>query len=604
MKAHRLFSRQGCTAARDLLTRVLLVSWASLAHTAPLPLLEDAVLRSERGIDAPVVERLTIGKLVEPLRLRGGWALVEVNGRKGWVRASQLALALPEAAAVSRLNAGRLASGATAVSLGVRSIPARITRHALIFGVGNYQQDPQRLVPPLAGVKHDVTHALAIARRMQVPPEQVTLLRDAEVTRARVEEAIRDLQARVQPGDRVFVYWSGHGSRYFDAEEGGCVETLLPHDLRDISNRQFAQWLKPLAAKADKLMVVYDACHSGGIGGAATRSWPGAPLPKFTQGTGACLTPSNVRSRSLASATQAIGIDGRDVVHLSSSRADEVSFDFEDSGGAATSALLACMSGETKDLDGSGAVSVDEVVACAQPRIESAMAPFPQFVAQHLVVSGNGAFVPSMFASDPRPPAEAAVSASTQTDSQPSVQSTVDKPAATAPAALSLVSVLDHLHAQRDTKRRVVVSHTADRLRIGADRLDFSISSSHDGYVYVFMLGSDEQSLVQLFPNTLDGSNRIAVGETMLLPRANWQLTAAGPRGTDRVLVMVTDGPRDLVMLGGTQVGPFVKPLTDPDGRSRLQSLLVSNPNAGKAVCAGAGCSDAFGSALFSVEEY
>jgi hypothetical protein len=164
--------------------------------------------------------------------------------------------------------------------------------------------------------------------------------------------------------------------------------------------------------------------------------------------------------------------------------------------------------------------------------------------------------------------------------------------------------VLEHLHAQRDSKRRVEVKAVAERLRIGADELDFSVTSSHDGYVHVAMLGSDRKSLYLLFPNDLDGRNRIAAGESMLLPRAGWRIAAAGPAGNDTLLVMVTDGPRDLGALVGGRAGPFAKPLTDADGRARLQWLLGNNALGGPGGCQGSGCSDAFGSALLTIEEH
>jgi hypothetical protein len=165
--------------------------------------------------------------------------------------------------------------------------------------------------------------------------------------------------------------------------------------------------------------------------------------------------------------------------------------------------------------------------------------------------------------------------------------------------------VLEQIHDQRDGKRRVTVTVAHDRLRIGSDALRLSVTSSHGGYLYVAMLGSDGQALYLLFPNQLDASNAIEGGQTIALPRNNWQVAAAGPPGKDKLLVLVADRPRDLPALRGGKAGPFVQPLTDAQGRSRLQWLLGTNARLDAAgACAGSECSDAFGSALVSVEEY
>lgn len=589
---------------------VLLLLMSSAASAQSLRLLEETTLRSERQVDAPVAYRLAAGERVELVQLSGGWARVTTGQRSGWLRASQIDLDPAEVAAVSLIESGRRAPGASAVTLGVRALPLRSTRHALIIGVGKYRSDPGRPVAALAGVGHDMASALSMAQHMQVPVENITMLRDEDATSDAVQQALRDLDARLRAGDRVFLYWSGHGSRNFDSREG-CVETLVPHDLRDISNRQFAQWLSPLARKAEKMLVIYDACHSGGIGSAARESSRSA-LSRWTAKSAAtpaeCQQPRNLRTRGLASAASALGIDGQDLVHLSSSRHDEISFDNADSGGLATSSLLACMKGEARDLNGSGAISIEEIVACAQPRIDLALRGQTQFDPPHFVISGNRDFVPTWLAGGPAATGSVLAAATTPTTAKPPAETrpvplgpTVPVPVAAEPP---LQAVLEHLHAQRDSKRRVEIRVVSDRLRIGTDALDFSITSSHDGHVYIAMLGSDRQSLHLLFPNELDGRNRIAAGESMLLPREAWRITASGPRGEDTLLVMVSDGPRDLAALGGGRAGPFAKPLTDAEGRVRLQWLLGSHAQGGPAGCRGAGCSDAFGSALLKLQEY
>jgi len=582
-----------CIAVQALLA---LAALSSPAAAQSLHLVQDAPLLAERQSDASPLARLASKTKVDLLQLRGGWAKVQADAGQGWLRASVLDLAAT----------GSTMGGPAAAR--TRALPPRANRHALIVGIGEYRVDPARPVAALPGVPHDMRNALAIARQMQIPADNITLLRDRDATRDGVLQALRELEHRVQPGDRVFVYWSGHGSRYFDPQENGCVETLVPYDLRDLGNREFAQWLQPLARRTDKMMVVYDACHSGGVGGAAaapSRAWGAGWTPKFTPGVQACQQASNLRTRSLPDAAKALGVSGQDVVYLASSRPDEVSFDNAATGGLATSSLRQCLLGDARDLDGDGTISVGEIAACAQEKIDQALRGQSQLLPHHLVVGGNRAFVPAWFAGSPAPQVTApALTPHSPPADRPSLSPPPPPSAEPVDVPLSPAGVLEQVHAQRDSKRRVEVQAAAERLRIGVDALDFSVTSSHAGYVYVALLGSDERSLTLLFPNALDAHNRIAAGESLLLPRVGWRITASGPKGRDRLLVLVADGPRDLSALGAAQVGPFAQPLTDAPGRTRLQWLLGTSATGGAVGCQGGGCSDAFGSALLTIEEY
>lgn len=150
-------------------------------------------------------------------------------------------------------------------------------------------------------------------------------------------------------------------------------------------------------------------------------------------------------------------------------------------------------------------------------------------------------------------------------------------------------------------------------MRILKDPLQLTVTSPRTGYVYVALAGSDQKSLYLLFPNAVDGDNRIEANQPMQLPRKGWRITAAGPKGFDTVLVMVSDSPRDLSTLAGQAMGPFVKTFLTPQGHSQLQTLLGNSANADQLVCQQGGsmrnlnvereCSDNFASALIQIEE-
>ena len=151
------------------------------------------------------------------------------------------------------------------VSLGLlagasaQPLPAeRQTRHALIIGIGAYAVAG---VPALRGVVHDVASARRMARAMAVPDGQVTVLRDHEATGTRIVAEIEALQSRIAEGDRVFVYFSGHGTRWYEETNskhgvaGACNEGLLAADGQVLTSTTLGEALAPLAHRADKLLV-------------------------------------------------------------------------------------------------------------------------------------------------------------------------------------------------------------------------------------------------------------------------------------------------------------------------------------------------------------
>ena len=453
----------------------------------------------------------------------------------------------------------------------------RMSRHALIIAVGEYL-DPT--IPTLRGVGYDIESATRMALAMQVPEENIRVLRDAEATAANIEREIAALEKRTQPGDRVFFYFSGHGSRWYDASAtgNGCVEALLPSDATPLTNGRLASLLKPIADKSDKLFVFYDACHSGGIAGqplaqARSMSVAGGTLtPKFSPAGAAdqCARPANIKTRAFTVEAVRQGGQAENIVQISSSRPDEVSFDDDNGGGIATQAWRDCMLGDSSDLDHSGQVSVAELAACAQQRVNARFANSTQYNAQHITLGGNQQFVPGWFAGGAD---------------------------ASAGAAGDPGAALKDILAQRDPRRQVTVRLGADRLAIGKDKLDLTVTSSHAGHLYLILLGSDNRSFYLLFPNDRDHANTIQAGETLRLPRTGWRITAQGPAGVDRVLAVVAESPRNLALLGNERAGPFLQSLTDADGRARLSWIM------GTAMCDAAKCSDAYGAALVDITE-
>ena len=863
-------------ALAALMMGLLLMGYAHAASIA-----RPTDLREDRYLDAAVVARLKAGAQVDILAFEGGWVKVRTKQNNGWVRAMFLKGDGARKAQVAALESGRSNKLQAVSTTGIRSI-ARASRHALIIGVGEYSRPG---ISSLKGVKHDIKSAAQIARTMGVAPENITYLRDTDATAQNIRLAFRSMEKRMRQGDRAFVYYSGHGTRWIDTsfDSNACTEGLLATDGQALTNREISRLLMPISRKAEKLMVFYDACHSGGLANQPLRTRSlttsgGQLTPKFSGEVSPerCATPSNMKTRSLSGELGRMGAVPSNTVFIAASRPDEVSFDDPRSGGLATVAWRDCLLGKAADLDGSGAITVDETTQCAQIGLDERLQGQPDILGQKMTIGGNRQFVigaPGASASEAQlaeqrlaaaraqeeqererekqerekekerqrvaaqqavelaraealaqekerervaaeqaaaqalararleaeqaaaaakakaeaerlrlaaealaqekerervaaeqaaaqalaaaeaqaqaekdrlaaqalaqaqerqrvaaqqalemakaqeeakekaeqerleaamqaqaeararleaeqaaaaakakaeaerarlaaealaqekerervaaervaaqaekqrlvaqalakeqqaqqqeqERLEAALQATTQgtaapppTNSNVTTLASVDDGAISMQPALPLpattqakpAALLVEMFQQRDATRVLSVEANQKILKIDKDPLELTITSPTDGYLYVALAGSDQESLYLLFPNQIDANNQIKANVPVKLPRRSWRIVAGGPKGTDTVLVIVTDSPRDLSQLDGEDAGPFVMPLQTREGRSQLQALIGASGNADQQVCQTGGktrnlkvqivCSDAYAAKLIEFEE-
>ena len=264
--------------------------------------------------------------------------------------------------------------------------------HALLIGISRYSA--QSGATPLPGVPHDLLSAKRIASALGIPAANIEELRDEVATKQAIMIAIGRLTSRVAEGGRALIYFSGHGTRWFDPAAKGCVEGLYSYDGKVIVNRELAEVAKALGDKADKLIVMFDACHSEGVTSAGrTRSISEELTPKFFVRAGdsaeICSRPSNMRTRSLFGEAKGVGIQAENIIHISSSRPDEVSFDEPGKGGLATQGIRDCMFGKARDLDNSGGISLAEIEHCARAQVRSRLEGHPHLLPHHPTIVGQ-----------------------------------------------------------------------------------------------------------------------------------------------------------------------------------------------------------------------
>ncbi|HXU41431.1 MAG TPA: caspase family protein [Burkholderiales bacterium] len=474
-----------------------------------------------------------------------------------------------------------------AIACALMATSALAETHALIMTISNYAVPG---VSPLKGVAEDAGSAKEIARRLGVREANMIFLSDGQLTHAGMDAAFDRLHERIAPNDNVFIYYSGHGGRALvrDPDER-CGEALITVEGRGFMDTDIEAKLRTLSRRANKMVVFLDACHSGGATTRATSS-PGAAssrfqakyFPRSTPGE-ACSTPVNVLKKNIGVGTRSAGSGALNYTYIAAARDNEVSLDEPGRGGVATQAWLECVRGRARDLDGSGAITADEIQSCAQDLINAKLRNVPGYAAHHISITGNSRAVLGFVERQELPP----------------------------PAGVSPVDTLKDIYAQRDDRRVVTVSMREQTVRIGRDKVEFTVSSSHPGYLYLLMVGSDGKTFDMLFPNQLDRSNRLEAGEALRLPRANWEVVAGGPPGTTQLLAMVADAPRDFSKLALKPAGPFSIVEASSGATRDVQLATIQAPGAAADECADAKrnlalaqrCSNAFGAALVAVEE-
>jgi hypothetical protein len=472
--------------------------------------------------------------------------------------------------------------------------PLLPSNHALIITVSDYQRSP------LPGVVNDRKLAHELAQRFGVPQQNIVELSEREVTREGLRQALAGMNQVILPGDKLYVYFSGHGARFFSKATGQCTESIVMQDMHVITNTEFASMLKPLSAKTDKTIVMLDSCHSGGIAHAASARdlALGTPMrAKFLQEASSPQCSLAVNDRGF-SETRGADLDTTDnnLVILAAARNNEIAWDTS-KGGALTYNFGQCLDGGATDADHSGSLSMRELTACVQSRLDKTQT---ESARQHATLAGNAALVPAFVQG-------ASGAAAAPTAAAP--------PAASAPA--DPLATLNDIYSQRDDRWEVQANLSQPTLKIGTN-LALSIRSQREGFVYMFYQGTQPGSFYLLFPNQLDSNNAIAADQDLKLPREGWNVTALGPRGTDHVMVMVTATARDFSALSLpaeylSMSGPFEKIRPTAQAVAHIGQIATLSAAAGKAACRAAAdkrdlgvareCSNVFGASLVSIEE-
>lgn len=163
--------------------------------------------------------------------------------------------------------------------------------YALLIGVDCYL--PNRLpdggsYPSLGGCVRDINHVESFLRnRLGLPDAQIIKLtatntddkkpaepKESWPTYKNMVAAFARITDMAQPGEQVYVHYSGHGGRSVTSfpklkGKNGLDESLVPTDIGNSESRylrdlEIAHLLKRMTDKGLIVTLVFDSCHSGG----------------------------------------------------------------------------------------------------------------------------------------------------------------------------------------------------------------------------------------------------------------------------------------------------------------------------------------------------
>lgn len=401
---------------------------------------------------------------------------------------------------------------------------------ALLIGAGAYPHLPED--SQLRGPPNDVrAMSTFLVREWGFSSSDVRVLLDEEATKAGMLNALRDwLPEATRPGDRVVVYYSGHGSQVPDEngdERDGMDETFVPTDFGRNGDRaedmliddELADALKRLGDR--QVVFIADSCNSGTV----TRSYTPVSVDPALEARARYL-PFGAAPRSIAVVRDEEPIAQDTDVHLTLSAALPHQLAWESGGrGIFTQHLIDGLTDMRADANGNGRLTSAELINFIKPKTESwceKVAKCRDLEFTPNLDPKNGSFVLRTAATGGGSSTVAGEDAGTVSDILPALaQDAID-----------------------------VDIRPGNRHRFG-DEVSFRVTSGMSGYLTLLDLTAGDD-LVLLFPTSDDigrgKTGRIRANHALTVPDPSYgfDFTAGPPAGRGQLVAIVTEDRVDL----------------------------------------------------------
>ena len=424
-------------------------------------------------------------------------------------------------------------------AIGAGQESARAGQKALLIGIGAYPYMPAD--KQLSGPPNDARAMKNfLLEHWGFSSSDIRVLLDHDATKTGILDALHNwLPNASQPGDRIVVYYSGHGTWVKDVsgdEADGKDEAFAPSDSGRtrgtgelILDDEIAAAFSRLSDR--QILLIADSCHSGTVARLADFDTE----PRETHATARYLSPDHfvpdtgtegpardrvTRFRDEEPMSREVG------AHLTLSAAMPYQYSWESNGkGIFTTYLIHALTDLRADLNGNGRVTTAEAINFMKPKLEA----YCKGIAKCRQVG----FTPNI---DPKDetfvlmpaPADESIPVVEEDD----IEAVSDV----------LPSVADHTIA--------VEIHPSNQHRIG-DEVTFKLTSAMDGYLTLLDLNADGE-LVLLFPTEEDTrrgkSGRIRANQPLHVPDKSYGFSfeAQAPTGQGQLIAVVTEDHVDL----------------------------------------------------------
>jgi len=165
--------------------------------------------------------------------------------------------------------------------LGLLTIPMMAKDYVLLVGVGEFKNS--KLFPKI-DVKNDIAMMKRSFHERLDNNHSIVELVNEQATKANILSALKDIANKVTKNDKVYLYYTGHGTSHNDAtiwkylrkidrdERGFLVGTsaILPYDFDEntirhsmiVGSEEFAPIIGIIDEKSQKSEIILDTCFS------------------------------------------------------------------------------------------------------------------------------------------------------------------------------------------------------------------------------------------------------------------------------------------------------------------------------------------------------
>ncbi|MCJ8147573.1 caspase family protein [Shinella sedimenti] len=445
-------------------------------------------------------------------------------------------------------------AAALLLSLSLPAVAAAADR-ALVIGIGTYANLPEKMF--LEGPKNDVPLIEKLLKeKLGYGADAVRVLRDAQATRAAILSSIDEwLINGTQPGDRVYLYFSGHGLQVKDVsgdEEDGLDEALSTYDIvagdGDWSNVILDDEIDAMLAKLKDraVTIVIDACHSGTISrslstevGDAMESARFLPRPHAKPGDGAKTRGLRVDVVLVKpEVTKESGVEAWSAASSYQVAWDDTRLPPEERHGVFTLSYVNGHEISAADSNGNGIVSNAELLEYVKKQSQAYCAAQSQCQGLDPQLEVNYALLGASASST----TVSATDTQQQTPDYGKIEEVkVEDTAQTAYVAADPVDAVGDILGKAESGD-IAVALSSDHLKNG-DSFRISVTSRTGGHLILYDVDTDGKA-TQIFPNeAAQKITRLAPGTPITIPDDyyGFDFEAEGPSENVLVAIVVAD---------------------------------------------------------------